>query len=376
MLDDFKLIPIWQVFEKKNTNKYNLDPLAIHALGLLDMYYKAFPKFTLHNRQHAKNILRLAGEILGDHLNKMSALECAVIILCAFFHDIGMVFSDRELTAIEQESAFKVFLDENYKAKLLFQDNGEKVNAELIEWYCRWMHAKRVWQFLDILEEHKWGNISLRESVGNVCESHNESASYLEDDSKFETNFIGEADLKFCGILLRLADILDFDTSRTPKSVYEFLDLDNPKNKNELISRDEWNKHLCSDGFKFSYKDEQTELSFVSGPPHPQIEANIHSFLNIIEDELRNCAIVLNKCSTKWRNLRLPLQIDRSGIKSQNYKKGEYRLSLDENQIIKLLVGDNLYVMIWSFCESFCKMQLTLAGCVNSTNFRMEIMIS
>jgi len=340
MLDEFKSLPLWKHFVEDQTVKFDLDTLCESALSRLDLYYTAFPHFTLHNRTHQKNVLRIIGELLGDRVKDLSKLECAIVILSVFYHDIGMVFTETELLKIETEDSFQIFLNDNFKAKLLFETNEKKINGELAEWYCRWMHAKRVWLFIDELDKLPWRNINLKTTIGRVCESHNEDSSVLNDDEIFEIDYLGQADVKFCSILLRLGDILDFDNSRTPRSVYELLDLDNPRNTNEQISNNEWKKHLCSDGFRITSGQ---DLIFVAGPKHPQIEKNIHTFLDIITNELVQCQNVVRKCSNRWRNFQLPTSIDRKGIKSDNYKKGDFRFSLDENQIIKLLAGENLY---------------------------------
>ena len=344
MLEDFKQLPIWKQFDKTNKSNYNIDELANSALSLMDLYYTAFPKYTLHNRVHQKNILKIIGELLGTSgIKNLSCLECAIIILSVFYHDIGMVFKDEELNKIQKEKYFKPFLKENIKARLIYNENSESITPSLAEWYCRWVHAKRVWLYLGKLDAQTWGKVSLKNAIGNICESHNEDANVLIDDAKFDTDFNGEADLRFCAVLLRIGDILDFDNSRTPKSVYEFLDLDNPKNASEKISNDEWQKHLCSDGFKITHPKKRVTLKFIASPNHPQIEKNITSFLDIIDNELEKCRNIIQKCSEKWREFELPLRVDRKGIQSNNYKKGDYKLSLDENKIIQLLVGEGLY---------------------------------
>lgn len=347
-IKDFKGLPIWKRFEQaisETDGKFDIEELFSNAVSLLDLYYKAFPLYTLHNRQHQKNILRIIGELLGENINNLSSLECVILILSTAYHDIGMVFNDSELSNIERESGFQSFLEKNYKAKLNYNENGKVASKPLIEWYCRWMHAERVWLYLDKINplDLEWEMVSLKDVIGNICESHNKDASTLIDDSKFEIDFLSQADLRFCALLLRLGDILDFDNSRTPKSVYEFLHLNDPQNDNEEISKMEWNKHLCSNGFRIKHIDNDIQIAFQAGPKHPQIERNVQNFLDVIENELLKSQSILNKCSSRWRNFKLPTNIDRKNIKSQNYKKGSYRLTLDENQIINLLIGENLY---------------------------------
>ncbi|XZF14092.1 HD domain-containing protein [Chitinophagaceae bacterium MMS25-I14] len=367
MLTEFKKLPIWQQFEHAKVKEeivYDLDGLFQDAISLLARFYVAFPHYTLHNDRHVYNVIKLAGQLLGDEVRKLTALECALIILSAAYHDIGMVFNEKQLLEIEKEDNFQQFLSENLDAKIKYEENEKKLSKDLAGWYCRWTHAKRVWLFLDEVEKNKWGQISLKGVLGKLCESHNDNAISLINDQNYSTEFLGKADVRFCAVLLRLGDILDFDNSRTSKSVYEFLDLDNPKNKSEQISKDEWNKHLCSDGFTIQHNEERTSLRFQAGPLHPQIENNINEFLDIIEDELENCTRVVDKCSAKWREFKLPNNINRSDIISQGYKKGNYRLSLDENQIIKLLTGENLYD------ESFVFIRELLQNAIDTSRMR------
>ncbi|MES2702437.1 MAG: hypothetical protein V4649_07355 [Bacteroidota bacterium] len=340
---EFKKLAIWKQFDQDKSVNFDIETIFFEKLYLLDLYYKAFPKYTLHNSQHQYNILKIIGDVLGTSIKKLTKLECAILILSAVFHDIGMVFNESQLELIAEEEHFKEFLNNNLKAKIKFSEKGNILSGDIAEWYCRWVHAKRVWLFLDELDKNKWRSISIKNPLGHVCESHNSDVTVLSDDLIFETNYLNSADLKFCAILLRIADILDFDNSRSPKSVYEFLNLENPKSQGEQISKEEWTKHLCSDGFSFDLSKKTLQLSFVAGPEHPQIEYSINNFLSVIEDELVKCNGVLPKCSERWRDFRLPFIIDRSGIKSLNYKKGDYRLSLEEGQIIKLLTGENLY---------------------------------
>jgi len=60
---------------------------------------------------------------------------------------------------------------------------------------------------------------------------------------------MNKADLKFFAILLRRADILDFDKTRSPKSIFKHLGLNKPKNEDEEISQREYPKHIAFDCF-------------------------------------------------------------------------------------------------------------------------------
>lgn len=349
--DEFADLAIWQHFI--NGSGASIEDVAMvkkhisRTMPLLDRYNETFPKFTLHNSRHQKNIVKIMGDLLGPDVSKLSGLECSMLLLSAVYHDIGMVFKSSELNDIGNERNFHIFLEKHSKAMLEFEENDRQPTAELIEWYCRWMHADRVWIYLNSTPQDiqlKWGNAVIKQHLGYLCESHN---MWVDDiiavNERFHNDYLGKCDLMFCVILLRLADILDFDNSRTPKSVYEFLDLDNPKNKLDSVSKIEWEKHLNSDGFQFRRNGDVVEAIFSATTDHPNIEAAIKDFIGTINSELLACNKLRRFCSVKWQNQPLPQEIDTLNLISDNYQSGDYHFSLSQEKILTLLTGDGLY---------------------------------
>jgi hypothetical protein len=342
-LEPFIKLPIYQHYLKLQPSKIDLAANLEWCVEKSKEVLKAFPKYTLHDGQHLYNILRIIGELLGSSVEKLTNLEAAIIILSVAYHDIGMVFTDDEHDKIVDELTFQEYINNNYKAKLEFVEAGNNLNKSLRQEYCRWMHAKRVWNFVESLDKIPYSGNSLKKVVGDIAESHNSDTFALNDDNKFKIDYWGgEADLRFCAILLRLGDILDFDRTRTPQSLYEYLELDSPKNKLEEISKVEWNKHMATDGFNISSGQYPT-IKIKASPNHPQVYKNINKFLDLIDQELKDCQSILNHCSIRWNTYKLPEKIDRSGVIPQNFMAGDYSLSLDQNQVVKLLVGQSLY---------------------------------
>jgi hypothetical protein len=346
--DLFKETKLWAHLEKTEKDHIKIaqvDDLIDYALPLLDRIVETFPTYTLHNGQHQLNILNRMSDLLGKRINTLTSLETVILILGSFFHDIGMVFSDPERDNLKNEYFFDDFLNKNPAAKLSVSGSTE-LSVEIAEWYCRWIHAKRVWVYLDRKEDKLiWDGLNLKKGLGEVCVSHNEDITYLKDDDKFATSFWEVADLRFCAILLRLADILDFDHTRSPKSVFEYLNLDNPETYRNKISHAEWKKHLASKGFMFTEWNAVTpyEIDFRAAPTHPAVENDIREFLDTIEQEFQKCSSLIKFCSDRWKNFALPDKIKRNNIRAQGYKYGNYKFSLDQEQILNLLMGENLY---------------------------------
>jgi hypothetical protein len=73
------------------------------------------------------------------------------------------------------------------------------------------------------------------------------------------------------------------------------------------------------------------------------VEHDLRQFLDVIEGEIEQCAALLPTCSKGWHEFALPGRIRRDSIVANGYRYGEYRSSLDQHQILDLLMGENLY---------------------------------
>ena len=141
ILHRFEGLSLWEHFTN-NSGASAVDIAMVeshiaYAVPLLDRYTETFRKYTLHNEQHIKNIVKIMGELLGPNVEKLSSLECAMLLLSTVYHDLGMVYSPEELTEIGNEPTFHIFLQENAKAMVEYEENDRQPNDSLIEWYCR-----------------------------------------------------------------------------------------------------------------------------------------------------------------------------------------------------------------------------------------------
>jgi len=355
ILETYEQTAIWKIYKRKANSEQQefIKKLVGFAVPLLQKYSDTFPRYTEHSGKHQVNILNHISNLLGKRLNDLSVLECAILILSTFFHDIGMVFSEEDRNKLDGEADFQKFINENPQANLNYLRNEKQVNQDLAEWFCRWSHASRVCVYLKAIDKGKiegvslkWQNkTSLHTKLGVVCESHNWTTERLKE-REFDTLFLGEADLRLCAILLRLGDILDFDDTRTEESIFKYyLKLDKAKYGSANYSRKEWEKHLCSIGFQFPIadrRDKPYDIRFIASPEHPETEVGVNEFLDYIDTEIRKCREILPFCSEKWRTLQLPNTIKRE-IHSQNYKSGAFNFTLDQKQVLNLLMGENLY---------------------------------
>ena len=369
---------LWKLFEKKaNNNKEQIvlvEKFVKKATERLILVRDTFPTYTLHNELHSLNVVKSMSDLLGDEIEKLTSLECALLVLSAYYHDIGMVFTPDEKLSLANEMEFGDFLKENPKAHLqlkqhqLIPEHKNDIPDVVAEWYCRWIHPQKSAKFVLTFDEINWDNYPVNKALSFVCKSHGFEIQDVYQWKEIEKDFLNEADLLFCSIILRLADILDFDNSRSPEQVYQYLKLSERKTKKEQISDIEWRKHLCTKGFSFSTNNrtERYPIKFISAPDEPAVEHDVREFLTIIEREFDKCNTILKYCSKKYENFKLPLSIDKNNILSKGYTYGDYRFSLEKEQILNLLMGENLYSDPYVFIRELVQ------NAIDTTRFRVE----
>lgn len=346
--------PLWTRLSEADTQQQaNVHALVDYAEPLLDLIRDTFPTYTLHNHTHAENVIGLMEDLLGERIKDVRPLEAAILILSAYFHDIGMVYSDDERDMIQHEQTFADFVNSSPKARTRLYETSPIPNDELVEQYCRAHHAERVYQFLHSAESlnpnsFDWRSNSILNALGLVCESHNWPFEVLTPH-KFDTTFLGNCDLLFVATILRIADILDFDNSRSPDSIYQILQLSSARDSRGSISNAQWRNHLCCDGFHFERQRPGYRIKILAAPDHPAVESDIRSFTSIINTELSACATVIKMCGDRWIDFQLPSSIDTSGIVSKGYLYDDFQFTLDRDTILELFMGENLYSEPMSF---------------------------
>lgn len=335
---------------------------------------KHMGEFTLHDGDHLFRVLNLMEILLTDqNIMELSVPELMLLILSAFLHDIGMSPDEKEIliwkkvwdiapTFDDEEdersfNEFKRFYSARPEQESIIYgliDQGKNstadtIKAYLITEYIRQTHAERA---RDIIYK-KWNNkiiyrdTDLTSEFAQICFSHNDDAlTLLELDKNYLCGTNTVACLPLIGVILRLADILDFDAKRTPPILYSHLYVRHP------ISIKEWNKHRAVEAWEIK----PDIIQFSAKCTHPAIEASIHEFCDLIDRELSLCNNItstLNEFNkSKDRNIivKFPFKLNREKIETKKdvYNKPLYiyretKFNLSKKQVIDLLMGTKLY---------------------------------
>lgn len=365
--------------------KCDIDPAGSQVMTLIDeaTFYafqrtktilKHMGEFTLHDGDHLFRVLSLMERLLSPELiEELSIPELMLLILSAFFHDIGMAPDEADVLAwkkyfdaepefsnAHEEKEFELFqrfcaarpdqIDQiNFSLQQGKTSAADLAKNYLISDYIRITHADRAREIIqqDWVNKINYRDTDLTVEFASICFSHNEDAlKVFELDKNHLCGPNTFACLPMVATILRLADLLDFDAKRTPSVLLSHLFVRHP------ISIQEWNKHRAVEAWTIT----PNLIQFHAKCSHPAIQSSINAFCDVIDQELSACNNIFstlnehNKNSNRNLTIKIPFKVDRSKIETKKMIGGEpeflYRetqFNLSKNQVIDLLMGTKLY---------------------------------
>lgn len=296
-----------------------------------------FPNFTLHNTSHSFRIMEYMGKLVYD-ISLLDELEVVILIYSALLHDVGMAVSENDIDDIINDK-FE-YCDVKFSAmnKIV---GGNKVLA--LQEYVRRIHSSLSARFInenlkDKFTIPKLTTLDFTNELALICESHTKDYDWIKENLR--TNEVrGDYSFnsQYIACILRLADILDIDSNRTPYSLYKLIV---PKG----ISDDEWKQHyVISNNEKIHYNDktQQKRIVFHGKANNASIHRKLLSYISWVKDELINATALVNQMPTKYS-----LIYDTSpeiNIKTEGYTFSDYKMNLEFRAISSLLMGEKIY---------------------------------
>ena len=202
--------------------------------------------------------------LLNERMKDLSVDEAALLLMAACWHDTGMAVNKKQaerLLSEDDEDIWNNYFRTHNEDKRRYHE-GTADKKTLLPNLIRSFHHERVkeqlmetglwYQWPEAIDKH-----IAREELFSVCKSHGEKLQVINEVQPRSR----KVDLRVCAVLLRLADILDFDYSRAPQSLYYYSGLANPKTSEERFSQLEWQKHMKSYGFDFIPVDHGKNIS-------------------------------------------------------------------------------------------------------------------
>ena len=296
-----------------------------------------FPNFTLHNTGHSFRIMEYMSKLVFDY-TKLNELEITLLIYSALLHDIGMAVSEEDIMAIKSDSF--PYCDVKFSAmkKLMGNDEGLAMQE-----YVRSIHASLSARYIrenlkDKLVIPKLTTLDFTKELATICESHTEDYDWIK--AKLRTNEVrGDYSFnpQFIAAILRLADILDIDSNRTPYNLYKLIA---PKGRSD----EEWKQHFVisnNDKIIYNEKTQQKKIIFHGKSANASIHRKILFYIGWVKNELTNATALVNAMPTQYSLVyeTTPEVI----IQTEGYTFSDYKMTLEFTAISSLLMGEKIY---------------------------------
>jgi hypothetical protein len=333
--------------------------VADTAGPLLSRIPSTFTQYTEHDIGHCHNLLDLCGRFIPPAtLYQLNAVELTLLALSVLLHDFGMFVSEDEKRTALESPEFNQYIG----ADLERQGAIERAELESRPWeaeylrdaalaeYFRRIHPERaaenIRRYIDfpltyrdadlggfvavLAESHGW-------AVHEPIDLHHPEKTVRELRVKQPVYGV-PVNLQYLACCLRLADIMDFDRSRTPVAVF------NAVHFSEERSRAEWNKHLQVKGWLITPQ----EALYAAECTRPAFYVSVMQFLDLIDREIQDCKRLLSQTPAdvlgRYR-LELSPVVDRTRVEmvDRSYLAGGYRFELDYERIMALLMDRSLY---------------------------------
>lgn len=342
----------------------------VHICGEANDRMRAFPslhpEYTLHDQTHLLRVTELMAKVIPDRVlrEELNAVEIALLILAGHFHDQGMVLDRGEIEALDSDPEFHIFernwelehpnlkevrqrmrdrnLSEEEHARC--REVEQELRGALLTDYIRRSHAQRSHDYVISRygADPRWvvGGTNLSRLVGMLCESHTRLASDLTPANGFyhdESVGTYQVNMRYLALVLRLADLLDFDRERTPEPLYRTIHFTND------VSLSEWEKHRSVEGWVVTAE----MIRFSVRCEHPAYERAVRDFMDYIDYELSAARTLVMTFPAEAASyiLDLPTTVDRSriGPKDGKYIYHNLEFALSRDEVVKLLMSDALY---------------------------------
>ncbi|MDI6810271.1 MAG: hypothetical protein QMD80_01075 [archaeon] len=200
-------------------DKTKLSTIEMHIKKLFRSGTPANPYFTLHGPSHATAVEKHLQSICENSKISLDEKELYLLLGATWFHDIGMIYGERENHHIKCREYVEAL-----KEDMLFKDDDLELKY-----------------------------------IGLICQGHREQINLNSEN--YNDDMCGEHKIRL-GLLtglLRLADELDLDFRRAPKSLREIFDV-----RLDDIGRLHWMKHYYVKGIEFSREEDIYNRIFVN----------------------------------------------------------------------------------------------------------------
>lgn len=180
--------------------------------GMLEGFRSRFPTFTDHTILHSLDVLDYSNKIMGPYVDSLSAIECYVLIMSCYLHDIGMGVNQKDYDEFSKKLDLSEYLREHPDAdeNRIVRDFHNELSG---------LFVRKYWELFDIPSEEAVF------SIVQLSRGHRKTDLFDEKEYPvFETED-GVIRTAYLSAVLRLADEIDIAVDRNPELLFDMSEL-------------------------------------------------------------------------------------------------------------------------------------------------------
>lgn len=338
-----------------------------------------FEEYTKHDITHIDEMLRIAEWLIPEETKKsMTILECLMLVLSIYFHDLGMLVTNKEYENRNnlQFEEYKKKIENNefgceYKEKVY--SLGENSEKFMYQEFVRSKHAERIENWINGNNHLEYGQANeiieeidkilynldsmFRVDLAMLCKSHHlddlDDFEKYKTDSRYGNSEEEKVNLHYIAIVLRTADLLHITNDRTPTIQYNLV------NPSDPISIIEWQKQMAvrsvnpkikvnNEGFIDKKLDMDTVeiTAYFDGADQAEAFFGLSAYLIYARKEIeRSYDIIQNSIKMQGTDeYQFPWKyIDDKNVRTSGFEPKHLQFTLEQDSILQLLVGHTLY---------------------------------
>ena len=312
-----KLLELFKTKSEGEALLQRLIEIKEKARPLLSKTIETFPEYTSHDISHSERIIEFFDFIIPESLiEKLNIYEIFFLVTSAYLHDIGMVNFPEFW---DSNKIYNPHITEIEKVKDAIRENHHLRSEEFI-----------VNNFKDLaIEDGHQAKI-----VGRICRGHRKEN--LHNNESYNPNKIYQRypiNVPLLAAILRICDDLDLTFERTPQIIYDKIPL------RDTISINEWEKQLSISGVALNPTDPLI-INCSANCKNSKIHRALKGLETKINDQLNELPYHLYQYSECRNDIPRTFLME---IEPEGYTPYDFKFSLQEKEIINLLMGEKLY---------------------------------
>lgn len=336
---------LWTYLEsddKGHTYAIDISRVCFDACTVSETITERLPNFTKHDPTHIKCVLDWMAKLLTN-INILTKEETALLIMSACCHDVGMSISDSNMKELMNDletgrlgQDLKEYFKKNKKIENEYKNRDKGINNKelferIIRDFVRQTHHLRVEECLQKETFSGLQGALRKELIISLCKSHGEDLGEIKDLID-DTSGVR---IYLLAILLRLADILNYDIKRSPEIKFIHSGLDNPQSCEEIVSAKE---HLKNQICHWTIHDDSVVCT--GECPDNQILHDILDYAEWVKKEVDSSNRLLNYMKLDENPLTIKqVKTNLTGA----FISGDYKITVNAKKVIKLLGSENVY---------------------------------